>query len=131
MGLERFLCTKRIRKIKRGVRRMGPFRFIDAFNRHTIQTDSNANTLSDRNIPLLQTDSNANARADPRHFASAAASDSAIQSSSAVHSYNWFIVGSHGPRDEEAQRDQDHHLNRPAPGYRMRSPASAAFTASE
>jgi hypothetical protein len=76
----------RISKIKRGVRP----NHKDAFNISTIHIDSNANTLSDRNILLLQTYSNAKALAGPKiklpkpHIPSPQ-----------PQSNHWFIVSHH------------------------------------
>jgi len=81
--------TNRIKKIELGVKGHPPHR-SDAFNAHTIQTDSNANTLSDRNVVLLQTASNANARSDLSHSRPFRPIPIPVRQSN-----NWFVVSSH------------------------------------
>ena len=76
----------RINRIKRGV---GP-NHSDKFNSSTIHIDSNANTLSDRNISLLQTDSNAKALAR-----SEIKLPKLPHPSPQPQSNNWFIVSRH------------------------------------
>ncbi len=79
---------RRITKISHGV---GPDH-RDAFNRHTIHTDSNINTLSERNVLSLLTDSNAEALAGPN--VRLAIHDIPIQltPNPLAPSFNWFIV---------------------------------------
>jgi len=90
--------ARRIIKIKEGVKGRPPHRY-DAFNAHTIQTDSNANTLSDRNIVLLQTDSNANARAHPNNRLTIHPSPIPLRQSN-----NWFVASG---RDSVTKRSNE------------------------
>jgi predicted outer membrane repeat protein len=85
----------RIQKIKRGVKRVGPFRFIDGFNGHTIHSDSSANTLSDGIIPQFQTAVHANALAHPDISLPRGRVPIPRHPSPALppHSFNWFIAG--------------------------------------
>ena len=104
MGLERFLRNANP-KIKMGVRRMvegSKLRRIDAFNAHTIQTDSSANTLSDGSVAQVQTASDADALAVPN--VKLRIHPRPIQRPRPkqhrnphppVQSFNWFIVSSH------------------------------------
>ena len=107
--------AQRIRTIGRGVRRMGPFRFIDALNRHTIQSDSVREYSLGREHPAVPDRQPCQCSRAPGHFASARPrSDSAPpQSSSAVPQLQLVRRGRPGHREEEAQRDQDCHLNSP------------------
>ena len=108
----------RIRLITRGVRRtpgFGPpgikrFRFIDAFNRSTIQTDSSANTLRDGSARAVPDHQRRRCSRGPERQASnrpqtdkTRQTESPPQSTSVLTKLQLVHREQPGPRDKEAQ----------------------------